>query len=133
VLIWGAVATDLAVGAAVLVCAVLVARPVLTAVSAHQNPIDAARLAPLFAVLGTAWSLCYLALLASVAERNSVASRGLWIVVTLEAGTVALWAHGSAVAILIVCTIGAGVLAVVSVAYALRGTRSRENVSPASG
>ena len=126
------IAADIAVGGAVLAIAVSGARPMLDVVSGHANPAAAARLAPLFAVLGTAWALCYLLVLSSVAARNQVPARILWVVVAAEAVAVALRWHHGAEEIVVTCIVGTVVLVVAAAASALRANAATSSVKSAA-
>lgn len=109
---------DVAVFVAVLAVAVVAARPLLDLVSRDAHVSDAARLAPLFAVLGAGWALCYLVLLSAIATRTGVAGRLLWVMLAAETAIVAVW-HHSAAQIVAVCAAGSLVLAACLAAVAL--------------
>jgi hypothetical protein len=81
---------------------------------------DAARLAPLFALLGAGWALCYLVLLSSIATRSRVASRMLWFTLLAEATVIAVRWHHSPAQIVTICAVGSLTLGVAATAMALR-------------
>ncbi len=105
------VIADAAVGVLVLAGALALGRPVLQVVSGDADPVAAARLAPLFALLGAGWAICYLVLLASVATQDRGPSRVLWVMVAAEALCVIAFLHASAMAILATVTVGTALLA----------------------
>lgn len=111
---------DVAVSAAVVVLAMTMARPVLDVVSRDPLVPTAARLAPLFAILGAGWALCYLVLLSSIATRNGVAGRMLWFTLLAESAVIAVGWHHSPAQIVAICAAGSLALGIAATAMALR-------------
>ena len=132
-----AVAADLVVGAAVLLVAVLAARPLLALVAGtgehRADPAAAAGLAARFAVLGTAWAVVLLVLLASVALRSTAAARMLWSVAALEAVAVAAYWHHSATEILAAVTAGTVLMAAAGVLLTARAAAPGPRAVAAAG
>jgi O-antigen/teichoic acid export membrane protein len=81
------------------------AGPVVRAVTGQGDYGPAARLAPLFALLGLGWTLAQALLLAAVAAGDRRPGRLLWAAIAVEAGVVALALHRSPGQILAACLV----------------------------
>jgi hypothetical protein len=119
-----AVLAEVAAFLAVLVVAATAARPLLDVVSRDPHVPDAARLAPLFAILGAGWALCYLVLVSAVATRNTAPARMLWLTLVAETALIALDWHHSAAQIVTVCAAGSILVGVAATTLALRTSAS---------
>jgi O-antigen/teichoic acid export membrane protein len=104
------------IGLAGIALTAFAAEPAIRALTGQATYGDAARLAPWFALLGLAWALAQVLLLAAVAASERRAGRLLWAVIGVETGLVVLGLHHSPGQILTACLVTvAGYIAVVAV------------------
>jgi O-antigen/teichoic acid export membrane protein len=117
-----ATAVTAAVGGLAVIGTAVAAGPIIRTVSgAGSDYAGAVGLAVPFAVLGTMWALVQLALLAAVAAGDPRPGRLLWLMLAVEATTIALGPHGSPGAILTTCLVTTGALVAAGVLLDLRG------------
>ncbi|MEO7981555.1 MAG: hypothetical protein ABI807_11800 [Sporichthyaceae bacterium] len=91
-------------GAALVGAATLVAEPLIRALSGEEF-VAAAAYAPGFALLGTAFALVNLSLVASVAVREGLFGVATWLCALVQVVVVSAWRHDSIGQVLTACTV----------------------------